>query len=43
MADPPPIINVFLTKIRKELQPLGIVIETVRGRGYRIKPKGNDQ
>lgn len=37
------IVDVFVCHIRKALQPLGIQIETVRGRGYRIKPKGNDQ
>lgn len=37
------IIKVFVTKIRKALLPLGIEIETVWGRGYRIKLKGNDQ
>ncbi len=34
------IVDVFVCKARKKLKPLGIEIETVWGRGYRIVGKG---
>jgi DNA-binding response OmpR family regulator len=34
------IIDVFVCKLRKKLLPLGVVIDTVWGRGYRILPQG---
>lgn len=30
------IIDVWICKLRKKLQPLGVVIETIWGRGYRL-------
>lgn len=30
----PSALNVRITKVRKRLQPLGLTIKTVRGRGY---------
>lgn len=33
------IIDVFICKIRKKLEPLGVSIDTVWGRGYRILPR----
>lgn len=32
------IIDVWLCKLRKKLQPLGVVIQTVFGQGYRLLP-----
>jgi len=32
------IIDVFICKLRKKLKPLGISIDTVWGRGYRMLP-----
>lgn len=33
------IIDIMVCKIRKRLAPLGVVIDTVWGQGYRILPK----
>ncbi len=32
------VVDVFVCKLRKKLRPLGIEIDTVRGRGYRYLP-----
>jgi len=32
------IIDVFVCKLRKKLRPLGVNIDTVWGRGYRLLP-----
>jgi DNA-binding response OmpR family regulator len=32
------IIDVFVSKLRKKLKPLGVEIQTVWGRGYRLLP-----
>lgn len=31
------IIDVFMSKIRKKLRPVGIIVEGVWGRGYRLR------
>ena len=32
------ILDVYVCKLRKKLQPLGVTIETVWGQGYRLQP-----
>jgi len=34
------IVDVYICKIRKKIEPFDIVIETLHGRGYRIGPEG---
>jgi hypothetical protein len=36
----PKILHVWINKIRNKLAPFGIVIETARGRGYKIDAEG---
>ena len=37
------IVDVFICKIRKKLQPFDIPIETVWGQGYRLKPETKEK
>lgn len=38
-----PIMKIFVHKVRRKLAPLGIEIETVWGRGYRLKSNRKEQ